>query len=157
MAELRLSPPWTTHVHYLEAVFALDDDVKVKYDEDAHEVKLLVTGQDKADSIDRIIRHEVNFGGKVLTVTVVPSNDDSIGAAVRKAFAGNGAVSAIIEGQPQPFMAERTYVLFEPEAIQFFNDDLSSYYGVETTLYQTAAREVFDAGVGVSFCTDIID
>lgn len=155
--ELKVSPPWITYYHYLDRIFAEDREVTVLYDNDEHEIKLLVNGQDKADAIDRIIVHEVDFGNVKLKVTVVPSNDNSTAATIRKAFAGNGAVEAIIEGGDKalPFYDDRIFVLFAPEVVQFFNDNLADFYGLETTLYQTIAREVFDTGAEVAFGTNI--
>lgn len=154
---LNVSPPWITYYHYLDAIFADDREVTVTYDNEEHEIKLLVNGQDKADSIDRLIVHEVDFGNVKLKVTVVPSNDDSMASIVRKAFAGNDAVEAIIDGGDKgiPFFDDRVFVLFRPEVVQFFNDNLNDFYGLETTLYQTIAREVFDAGASVAFGTNI--
>ena len=47
-----------------------------------------------------------------------------------------------------------TYVVLKKEVVQFFNDNLNDIHGLETTLYQTIAKDVFD-GTGVFFCTDI--
>lgn len=156
--ELKVSPPWITYYNYIDKIFEEDSDVVVAYDNAEHEIKLFVNGNDKADAIDRLIVHEVDFGNVKLKVTVIPSNEDSMASTVRKAFTGNDAVEAIIDGCDKglPFFDDRTFVLFRPEVVQFFNDNLNDYYGFETTLYQTIARKVFDAGASVAFGTFIV-
>lgn len=158
VAQFRVSPPWVTHIHYIEHIFGGDPDVTVTSDEERREVKLLVNGQDKAGAIERLIKTNVQFGNEELKVTVVPSNDDSLASTVRKAFAGNGAVARIIDGSesPVPFYDDRVFVLFKPEVVQFFNDNLTDFYGNENTLHYLVAREVFDAGPSVAFGTDLV-
>ena len=46
------------------------------------------------------------------------------------------------------------YVVFEPEIIQFYDDNLSDYHRNWSGLAQNIARELFDdAAHGVYFCT----
>lgn len=158
MAQLKVSPPWITHIHYIEQTFGKDPDVTVLSNEELREVKLLVDGQDKADAIAKLIRSDVEFGNEHLKVTVVPCNDDSLASTVRKAFAGNGAVADIIDGSGSgvPFFDDRIFVLFKPEIVQFYNDNLMDYYGNENTLYHIMARDVFDAGASVAFGTESV-
>lgn len=49
-----------------------------------------------------------------------------------------------------------TYVVFEKEVVQYWNDNLADYNGLTSTLYQDLAKEIFeDANLdGVYFCTD---
>lgn len=154
----RISPPWVTYAKKVQALFAEDQDVIVEYDNDSRTLTLLVEGQDKASAIERLIPKEAEFGNVKLAITVKPSNDDSLQATVRKAFAGNPAVSSIetVSGDV-PLFGSRTYVLFKPEVVQFFDDDMSDYNGLHSTLYQDIAREVFDYDASVSFCTDIAE
>jgi hypothetical protein len=158
MAEAKISAPWVTYVSKLKAIFEYDMDVTVTYDDETHEVELLVDGHDKAEALATLLRTERQFGNVTLTITVKPSNNGTTDVLVRKAFAGNDAVSAIVKADDDvPFAGGRTFVLFQPEVVQFFDDDLSDYNGLCTTLYQDIAREVFDTDAQVSFCTDLAD
>ena len=48
-------------------------------------------------------------------------------------------------------------MVFEKAVIQFFNDDITDINGVESTLYQNVAKEIFEDDVktgSIFFCTD---
>ena len=153
MKELSVSSPWVTYVRKIEELFGDDPAIGIKYDNDSRTVTMHVDGSDKADAIARMIPGEVEFGNVKLKVSIVPSNDDSPEAIVRKAFSGNPVVSSIETVEDcVPMFGGRTYVSFKPHVVQFFNDDMSDPNGVCSTLYQDIAREVLDAD-GVSFCT----
>ena len=158
VAQFRVSPPWITHIHYIEQIFGDDPDVTVISNEELRPVRLFVDGQDKADAIAKLIKQKVEFGNETLTIEVVPCNDKTLASTVRKAFAGNEAVARIIDGSesPVPFYDDRVFVLFKPEVVQFFNDNLTDFYGNENTLHYLMAREVFDAGPSVAFGTDLV-
>lgn len=155
---MQVSPPWVTYVSKIRAMFELDPDVSVKYDNAERALELMVDGQDKADALSRLLPTEKEFGSVTLKIAVRPSNSDSFGSLVRKAFAGNGAVSSIeASGEGVPFISDKTYVLFAPVVVQFFNDDLRDYNGLCTTIYQDIAREIFEVDGSVSFCTELAD
>jgi hypothetical protein len=158
MAQFKVSPPWITHIHYIEHIFGDDPDVTVKSNEELRQVRLFVDGQDKADAIAKLIKKKIAFGDETLTIEVVPCNDETLASTVRKAFAGNEAVSRIIDrsGSAVPFYDDRVFVLFKPEVVQFYNDNLTDFYGNENTLYHLIAREVFDAGPSVAFGTESV-
>ena len=158
MAQFRVSPPWITHIHYIESIFGDDPDVTVISNEELRQVRLFVDGADKADAIAKLIKKKVAFGDETLTIEVVPCNDDTLASTVRKAFAGNDAIARIIDGSGSavPFYDDRVFVLFKPEVVQFFNDNLTDFYGNENTLYHLIAREVFDAGPSVAFGTELV-
>lgn len=158
VAQFRVSPPWITHIHYIENIFSDDPDVTVISNEELRQVRLFVDGQDKAAAIAKLIKKKIAFGDETLTIEVVPCNDDTLASTVRKAFAGNDAVARIIDGSGSavPFYDDRVFVLFRPEVVQFFNDNLTDFYGNENTLYHLIAREVFDAGPSVAFGTDLV-
>jgi hypothetical protein len=51
-------------------------------------------------------------------------------------------------------------VVFVPEVVQYYTDNLGDINGFRTTLYQELAKELFgdsELSRGVYFCTDIID
>ena len=86
---------------------------------------------------------------------VLPANEEeelSYVELFRRAFKGNGAVEEIISDVG--LLKGWNYVVFKPEIVQFYDDNLASYYGVKTTLYEDIAREIFDQNSGnVFFCT----
>lgn len=152
MADLQVSPPWVNYARRVAALFADDPEVVIDYDNDECEVKLLVDNAVKAAALDEILVHEVNFGNVTLRVTVVPGNEETTTAMLlRRAFEGNRAVLSV-ETRDLP---ASTHVLFVPEVVQYPSDDLSSYFGIDTTLYENIAREIFTVPDGTFFNTTL--
>lgn len=140
-----LSPPWITYVRQLNALFGQDPDIRIDDNADNFEVKLFVKGQKKADAIAKLLPAQKSFGNIFLRITVVPDNSAPTfnPDLFKDAFNGNPAFDSIVE-MPMPFSQTSTaFVLFKPEVVQFFNDDISDPYGNATTLYQNLAEEVF--------------
>lgn len=152
----RLSAPWYTYAREVRALFEYDEDVRVLYDEDdGPKVRVLVRGDAKAEAIAWLLPESVDFGGVTLHNVVVPANGEaSTEQMVRDAFAGNAAVDSIVtalEGTP---LAGTVYVCFAPEAVQFFNDDVSDPAGVETKLFEDVARDVAKGHDGLMFTSE---
>lgn len=152
----KLSPPWVDYYHKIEAMFGDDPDVDVKFNDEEYEIKLLVTGPAKADAITQLLPAERTFGNITVRVTVVPANDGELSkiGLFRAAFWGNPAfVNAVTV--PDIFSNEISYVVFQNKVVQYFNDDPSDLYGVESTLFEDIAEDIFEDHAGVYFCTDV--
>lgn len=156
MAKMNLSAPWDIYYRQVEALFAKDPEIDVVYDEDAKEIKVCVENPVKADALEKLLPATKNFGGVELRITVVPANDQESPASLyEKAFYGNPAFSGIVESEGS-FKA--TYVVFKPEVVQYFTDDISDISGYESTVYEDIAREVFANGnPGAFFCTEPLE
>ena len=154
---LKLSPPWCTYYSEITAMFANDEGVKVKVDDSKKTVSLFVEDADKADALSQILVTEKNFGNVNVSVNVIPA--DTVGGSnltlFERAFKGNSALSFTTEDQKGLF--SMAYVVFVPEIVQFFNDDLSDVHGLASMLYADIARDIFRADLNVSFCTDAIN
>ena len=120
------------------------------------EVTLLVKGTAKADALSKLLPTEKTFGDVTLKITVVPANEDETDrfTLIKRAFAGNEAVSDIIEANV--FGNDMRYVLFEKEVVQYENDDISDFNGVCSTLYQDLAKDIIGEDEGIYFCTEVI-
>ena len=154
MQTVKLSPPWIGYARRLRMLFGKDPAVTVLYDDDATEVKVLVNGPAKADAIEKLLPHEVEFGKVSLKVTVIPANEaETTEVLLRRAFDGNPIVSGITSGGDMDPMGARPYVSFLPVVAQFFDDDLSDPNGYTSMLYEDVAREVFRDNVPASFST----
>ena len=161
MARLKLSPPWIEFYEKVNLLFEQDPSVSVVYDEDEMEIRLYVEDADAATALTYLLPSEKTFGNVVLKLTVIPANDQQIYATgfkannadlIKAALKNNEAVSFIksIEGGME-FNA--TYVVFENRVVQYFDDNLSKYRGIVSTLYENIARDVFEVIDGVFFCT----
>ena len=157
MDEIKMAPPWIQFANAIVALFEKDPDVKVTYDNDDVGIKLYVNGVAKADALTKLLPTEKVFGNVTLKISVIPANnaDDPI-KLFRDAFYGNEAVSDIWTApmevtQSNPF----TYVIFQKEVVQYYNDNLGDAHGNRSTLYEEIAREIFENHPGIYFCTDV--
>lgn len=157
MDEIKMAPPWIQFANAIVALFEKDPDVKVTYDNDNLGVKLYVNGTAKADALAKLLPTEKQFGNITLKIAVIPANAiESKEKLFRDAFFGNEAVTDIWTApmdvtQTNPI----TYVIFEKEVVQYYNDNLGDAHGNRNTLYEEIAREIFDDHNGIFFCTDV--
>lgn len=154
--KLKLSPPWAVFYRKVCALFGNDPAIEIAYDEDAPAVRLRVEGEAKADAISKLLPHEKAFGNVTLKIEVIPANDveETVEGLFEKAFDGNPAFAYAqdVEGVLSNPMC---YVVFKPEVVQYFNDDLGDIHGICSTLYQNIAADLFEGQDGAFYCTDI--
>lgn len=157
MNNTKLSPPWYNYVSEINALFGEDPDIKIGFDQDALELKLLVDNTDKASALEELLPSSVQFGNVELKVFVIPANDMVVRNNARLfelAFKGNPIVSEMVD-VPDVLSNPVTYIAFRKEVVQYYNDDLGDLYGNRSTLMQEIAKEVFsDHDEGIFFCTD---
>ena len=136
----------------VEAIFGDDPEITVSYDEEDVFLRLLVANQSKAEALSKILGTSRQLGNVELKISVIPANEsESKVELFRRAFAGNPAVSEVTSVDVAGFSAD--YVIFEPEVVQYRSDDLSSIYGIDTTVYEKIADDIFEDHNGVFFCT----
>lgn len=157
MAKLGLSSPWVVYYRKVEAMFKQDSEVRVIFDEERKELSLFVADEKKANALMKLLPEEVDFGNVTLKVIVVPPNTDkvdSVESDIVDAFVGNPALSYVqrVDGI---FSNPIIYVVFEKEVVQYFTDNLSDIHGIESTLYQNIAKDIFNHVDNVYYCTDI--
>lgn len=150
---MNLISPWLEYYYEIEALFAKDPEVNVEYNYDAKEIKLRVSNHRKADALTALLPAEKTFGTVSLRVTVIPCNgeDDNREQLFHDAFDGNAALKSITK--IDAFGGEMLFVEFVPEVVQYHNDDISDLHGNRSTIYADLAKDVFDVGSGVFFCT----
>lgn len=156
MSDLQMSPPWISYARKIEVLFGRDPEIKVDYNNDDVHLFLRVDNPTKADAISKLLPETKEFGNVTLGISVIPSNnEESKVSTFRKAFAGNPIVSYIEETQPMPFSTPMCYMIFENEVIQYYDDRLDDPYGLESTLTEDIARDVFENTDNVVFSTDV--
>lgn len=154
---VKLSPPWYTYYHKIDAMFGSDPDIQIKFDEDTMTLKLFVDNQAKADALTKVLQPEIDFGNVKLKIEVVPSDKvDSVEQLYKTVFAGNPVFSDAIETCDLT-SPHATYVVFNPMIVQFYNDNLADAFRNETTLHQEIAKDLFVQQPGVYFCTDELE
>lgn len=153
---LGLSSPWITYFRKIEALFEKDPDVAVDFEDDTTTLKIYVEKQGKAEAIDALLPDVIQFGNVEMGIQVIPANGtDPRLELFRKAFEGNEAVVDITTVDSSvPILGGNSYVLFKPVVVQYYNDDLSTLDGYESTLYQDIADELLSVGDSrIYFCT----
>lgn len=155
--QVKVAPPWVTFARKVHKLFECDPEVKVEWNDEDRALKLYVNSDEKADALETLLPEEKTFGNVKMTITVIPANveEPTVWELFQTAFKGNSAVSFMEAIDGMGFHAG--YVVFQPEVVQYYNDNIADIYGIESTLYQDIAKEVFEDHAGVFFCTDIED
>ena len=153
---VKLSPPWYTFYHKINAMFGSDPEITIKFDEDAMILKLFVDNQAKADALAKVLPIEKDFGNVKLNIEVIPSDKvNSVKQLYKTIFSDNPVLSQVIE-VTDPSMPQASYVVFNPLIVQFYNDNLADAYRNETTLLQEIAKDIFIQQSGIYYCTENI-
>lgn len=153
---VKLSPPWYTFYHKINAMFGRDPEITIKFDEDTMILKLFVDNQAKADALAKVLPTEKDFGNVKLNIEVIPSDKvDSVKQLYKTIFSDNPVFSQVIE-VTDPSMPQASYVVFNPLIVQFYNDNLADAYRNETTLLQEIAKDIFIQQSGIYYCTENI-
>ena len=152
--KMKLSPPWVEYYRKIEAMFGPDPDIRVEFDEDEMHIKLYVESHEKAAALDELLPVQKDFGNVSVFIEVIPANDEPKRIDyIKRAFEGNPAFSyaTTIEGiMSNPI----SYVVFKPEVIQFWNDNMGDPHGITSTLMADIAKEIIGEDEGVIFSTD---
>lgn len=162
MNKLFLEAPWETWCKELKAIFKYDKDIEVS---DIYEpengmdtdygVAIMVSNHDKFIALDRLMPRMKVFGNVTLGIDLFDEHNIEVNIAdiFKEVFAGNPIVDSI-QTRTDQTGTDWNYVLFKPDVIQFFDDDLTDYNGLWSGLAEDIARDVFEEnGRGVCFCT----
>lgn len=151
---MKMVSPWVEYYRKIETLFQQDNEIRVVYDEESNTISLYVNNDAKADALFQVLPMEKSWGNVSIRINVVPANGfrTAPSGTFETIFKGNPAVSFIktVEGISSNSL---TYIVFNKEVVQYFNDDLGDYYGQCSTLYQDLAKEIFGDHDGVFFCT----
>lgn len=152
--KVNLSSPWVLYYRKLEAFFQQDNDIEVFLDEDVFCINIYVDNCKKAEALEELLPKEKVFGSVKIPINIIPSNTKLSKLDLFKiALEGNEAVTDIetIEGV---FTNPISYIVFEKEVVQYYADDIGDLHGVNSTLYQDLAKEIFGEAEGIHFCTN---
>lgn len=150
---VKLSPPWQTFAHEVQALFEADDEIKVTFDESTYTLKLFVDNGDKAAALAKLLPEKKEFGNGTMVIEIVPANlnDASIDEVFAKAFNGNPALSTVASFDT-PFGVVN-YAVFQKKVVQFFNDQMDDINGNKSMLFQEIAKDVF-GDHDIFYCTE---
>lgn len=151
------SPPWENYRAKLKAFFASDNEVTVgEFEgEDQKTVTITVKNHSKADALRDLLKSSVQFGNITVNVNVEYDDDVSLEKKFQYAFTGNKYYCDFHRQNnvgPES-MWSANYVLFKPLAVQYYDDNLASYYGLESKLPEDVARDILNPVDGVYYCS----
>lgn len=155
MPKLNLASPWQIHRQKLAALFELDEQVTispVEQSESGYTVTVSVNNHAKAAALRQILACP-EFGNVRLAVVVIDTAAEETPADVlRAAFAYNRLFRGV-EVANDPTGTDWTYLIAEPDVVQFPADNMSDYRGNVTALVADAARDALNLDAGTAVCT----
>lgn len=156
MPKLDLSSPWQIHRQKLAAIFQYDEQVTVspvETTESGATVTVSVANHTKAAALRKLLACP-EFGNVRLSVVVIDTASESEMPAdiLRAAFAYNPLFRGV-ETNTDPTGTDWTYLVVEPDVIQFPGDNLNDYRGNLSMLAMVAARDVLNLDAGTAVCT----
>jgi len=149
----KLSPPWYIYHRKVQAMFGRDPEVHVKdlaeVEEGKYSYMILVSNKEKAEAIKAILPQSVKMGNTEIDVAILGPDEDDIVPLDKSdveiyeaAFSGNPIFEKTAVRSYGPFATG--YCIFKKEVIQFWNDDMSDYYGNYNGLASNIAQELFN-------------
>lgn len=163
MKKVGLQSPWVTYRNLLNAMFKDDQEVEVGNVEDdgngtgIYTVRVLVHNYDKFLAMKDVLHQSIVMGNITLNIELVcdvDTDDDQETdiEKLKKVFQGNRIVKDFREVKDIAG-ATHNFVLFWPEVVQFWNDDMSDFYGNWNGLAEDIARSLFKVDGSINFCT----
>ena len=153
---MKLSPPWITYFHKVQALFEKDNSITVDFDESNCCLNIIVKEDiEKGEAIQKLFPSEKVFGNNIMKINVVTIQEPKqipTAQIFANAFKNNPVVEDVIN-KSDILRNDQTYIMFQNKVVQFFNDDIYDYNGVCTTLYQNIAKDVFKDFADVHYCT----
>lgn len=149
----KLSPPWQTVYKKFIAMFKGDTEIKIFPIEDSSNGEKILyidtPNGAKAYALSRILKTSYNFGNVNLKIKIRVTNGNRINTDAENlydlyidALAGTPAVVDVVKAK-RPTGEEFTAVIFKKEVVQFFNDDLTDFYGNWNGVYTDIATDIF--------------
>lgn len=152
---LKLSAPWIEFYNELECMFGQDPAIKLDYNDEEKTIKLYVTGDEKANALYQILPAERTFGNITIKVKIIPANPDDkfTESLFEAAFKGNPVVN-YVKTVDDIIRGKVSFVVFRPEVVQFYNDNMADINGLKSTLYEDIARDIFPSDLSIFYCTN---
>ena len=155
-SEMKLAYPWIIYYRKLCCLFNPDPDIEIQYNngEKYPAIRIYVKSIDKANALCQLLPEEKDFDNVTLKIIIVPPSTDDVSKAdlITRAFRDN----PVFEGMKTADTPEGTFyfALFKKEVVQYNADDVSDWYGQQSTLYQDIAKEILGEEADLHYCTE---
>lgn len=155
-----LTPYWYTYRNQLAALFESDDEIAVYdlvkgEDKGQYILKIETSSEAKFKVLKKVIKPEVHFGNIYVTaeISYKDDTDDHIFTAndFNILFKGNSLFNRVELAEVMG--GQQSFVIFEPQIIQFYNDDIGDYCGNYNETVENTAKAVLNKPRGTFFCT----
>ena len=155
--------PWYEYQKQIKALFERDPQITVGdvYEPEGREVDfafdIQVHSHEKFVALEGLLPGIKEYGN--VTLGIVMYDEENVRAAddlVRfyKTLFRDNPIVQDIRVVPDLFGTPQVYILFKPEVIQYYRDELTDYNGLFSGLAQNIARDVFEDKTGsIHFCT----
>ena len=156
----QIEAPWYRFQKQVKALFELDDDIVVGdiYETDGdtdYAFDIECKKHEKFIALDRLMPGVKTYGNVTLGIVLFDEedNENDVISLYKTLFEGNPIVRSV-ETHTDLAGGKWNYVVFEPEIVQFFDDNLADYQGNWSGLAQDIAPDIFaENSRGVNFCT----
>jgi len=162
-----LSAPWYIYCEKLKALFEDDEEIdvldvvmkrNVEYLYD-YCIRVEIYNVDKYEAFKRLVPNIMSFGNvnvaiEPIQITARPKiiESDPI-KDFNTLFNGNLSFYEAMAIEDDAGCKHK-YVIFEPDAVQYYADDMTDYCGNQTKLIAEVAKDIFPHLVGeINFCT----
>lgn len=163
--ELTLEAPWNTYRKMINALFEYDPEIEVGdvvsasgVESAEYNISIKVRNHRKFEALQKLLPNRKVFGSVVVAIYIYDmENKEKNDIDVFKDLFRDNPIVSNYEKVKLPDGSERNFVCFQPQVIQFFDDDISDCYGNFNGLAEDIARAVFGDRAGdVSFSTGLI-
>ena len=162
----KLSPPWYTVYNKIKAMFEADPDITVQPmsgGDTEYTIYLDTPDSVKAVALEKILKTEYNFGNitvkVVIRVTNGPCKQVPNGTVYDNYLDALATTPAVVDIRHVVDMFGTKWVVidFKKEVVQFYNDDLTDFYGNWNGLYTDIATDIFKYNPSVKFTIAVTD
>ena len=154
---ITLSAPWDIYRKKLLALFDKDEDIEVKGVTNDYELHIVSSNIRKFNALRNLLPPIKTFGNVTLRIIIDYKEEQAFNyrQAIKDLFNDNGRVTQIVDVK-DPASISHVFVLFKPEVIQFFSDNMFDYNGLWSGLAQDLCTEIFEGAQTncVHFSTD---
>lgn len=156
----KISAPWITYAHKVNAVLSADPDITVDIgDADVSggflTIEIISTDYIKYLALQEILNQPEPISGVRIDLrfTYTGTDRDRRISMLKAALSGNRYFNSVLQtSDPRDETVKYTFALFNNEIVQYFNDDISDYYGCDNMVPEDLFREILKDDPEIRLC-----
>lgn len=155
-----ISAPWIAYAHKVIAAFGDDPEIAVDIgDADVSEgfltIEIICTNYVKYKALQEIVNAPDEISGVRIDMrfTYTGTDRDKRTSLYEAALRGNPYFNSVIQlSDPRDENVKYTFALFNNEVVQYFDDDISDYYGCNNMVPEDLFREILKDDPEIRLC-----